>query len=160
MPDTQTRLRSARTLVAILLSIGAFPLVTGCGNGLATVSGEVSLDGEPLRGGDGVRAMVYLYPEGGSGAPAVGLVDESGKYSVSTGTKQGVAPGAYLVSISASELIGKEEVGVPRAGRRITPAHYADPRQSDLRVEVSPGSNTFDFALESANSRQMRSVRR
>lgn len=159
MPDTQTRVRSARTLVPILLIIGGLPLVTGCGNGLATVTGEVSLDGEPLRGGNGVRAMVYLYPEGGSGAPAVGLVDESGKYEVSTGTKQGVAPGAYLVSISASELIGKEEVGVPRAGRRITPARYADPRQSDLRVDVSPGSNTFDFSLESGKAQSMTSTR-
>lgn len=132
--------------------------VVGCGNGLASVSGNVTLDGSPLQGGGEVRAMVYLFPEGGSGAPAVGLLNESGEYTVSTGTQEGVLPGAYLVSISASQLIGKDIPGVPRSGRRITPAKYSDPRRSGLRVEVEPGSNVFDFALE-ADKKSKRSRR-
>lgn len=133
---------------AWLLVILFLPTVVGCGSGLAKVSGAVTMDGEPLRSGGDVRAMVYFYPEDGTGAPAVGLVDEAGQYSIATGTQNGVKPGAYLVSISASQLLGEAEIGVPRSGRRITPAKYADPRQSGLRVEVAKGSNTFDFALE------------
>jgi len=134
----------AQCAAAVVL-LGA---ISGCGNGLASVSGVVTLDNEPLKGGGDVRAMVYLYPEGGTGAPAVGLVNEEGEYQVSTGTQRGVLPGPYLVSISASQLVGESVPGVPRSGRRITPARYADPRQSNLRIEVQEGSNTFDFALE------------
>lgn len=154
MPKRNSYPGTCRPRFMLSLLLLCLPIVSGCGNGLASVRGEVSLDGEPLKGGGDVRAMVYLYPEGGSGAPAVGLVDESGKYSVTTGTKEGVEPGSYLVSISASQLVGEEKVGVPRAGRRITPPHYADPRQSDLRVEVAPGSNEFDFALDSTTAKR------
>jgi hypothetical protein len=160
-----TSSRSARpsnTLIHIVCKGGLLlllPAICGCGNGLSSVSGLVTLDGNPLKGGGEVRATVYLFPEGGTGAPAVGLVDESGEYTVSTGTKNGVLPGAYLVSISASELYGENIPGVPRSGRRVTPARYADPRRSDFRIEVGSGSNTFDFALES-DTRAPRSRRR
>lgn len=159
MCESRTLERRYRRLIALCVTIAVLPVVVGCGNGLASVSGEVSLDGEPLRGGGEVRAIVYLYPEGGSGAPAVGLVDDAGEYSVMTGTKDGVAPGSYLVSISASELIGEDIPGVPRSGRRITPPHYADPRQSDLRVQVAEGSNEFDFALDSTPVKKRRARR-
>lgn len=124
------------------------PAILGCGNGLAQVTGTVTLDGQPLRGGGDVRAMVYLHPEGGTGAPAVALIDESGQYRVSTGAESGVLPGPYLVSISASQLTGDDAVGVPRSGRRITPDRYADPRTSGLRIDVGAGENTYDFELE------------
>ena len=133
---------------------------TGCGNGLASVSGNVTLNNAPLKGGGDVRAMVYLYPAGGTGAPAVGLVDEDGSYEITTGTQEGVLPGSYLVSISASQLIGEDIPGEPRSARRITPAKYADPRQSNLRIEVEEGSNTFDFEMEGEPPKQQRRSRR
>ncbi|TWT86203.1 hypothetical protein Mal64_39460 [Pseudobythopirellula maris] len=120
----------------------------GCGNGLASVSGTVTLDGAPLKGGGDTRATIYLYPEGGTGAPAVGLLDENGEYTVTTGTQNGVMPGPYLVTISASQLIGEDIPGVPRSARRLTPARYADPNGSNFRVDVESGSNVYDFALD------------
>lgn len=129
----------------------------GCGNGLASVNGKVTLDGNPLAGGGDTRAMVYFYPEGGTGAPAVGLLDSSGEFTVSTGTSSGVKPGAYLVTVSASQLVGKDIPGVPRSARRVTPAKYSDPNASGLRVQVDSGSNECEFALESdPPSRQRR----
>lgn len=135
--------------VALLLIVVGIGLCGGCGDGLASVRGQVLLDGAPLTGGGDTRAMVYLYPEGGTGAPAVGLVDENGEFSVSTGAKRGVEPGAYLVTISASRLIGEDVPGVPRSAERLTPPKYADPRRSGLRVEVDEGSNEYEFALKS-----------
>ncbi len=144
-PGARTGLRCVVAVgIAIVLVSG-----TGCGNGLATVTGAVTLDGAPLAGGGETRAMVYLYPEGGTGAPAVGLLNPEGVYSISTGTQDGVKPGAYLVSISASRLVGQDIPGAPRSAKRITPAKYADPRQSGLRVDVAAGANKYDFALES-----------
>lgn len=135
------------SVVACVLVVAASSV--GCGSGLATVTGSVTLDGAPLAGGGETRAMVYLYPEGGTGAPAVGLLNEAGEYHISTGTRDGVEPGAYLVTISASQLIGKDIPGAPRSAKRITPPKYADPRQSGLRVDVASGANKYDFALES-----------
>ncbi|QDU87969.1 hypothetical protein Pla175_13360 [Pirellulimonas nuda] len=137
-----------RPLAAACVLVAAASSV-GCGSGLATVTGAVTLDGAPLAGGGDTRAMVYLYPEGGTGAPAVGLLNEAGEYQISTGTRDGVEPGAYLVTISASQLTGKDIPGAPRSAVRITPPKYADPRQSGLRVDVASGANKYDFALES-----------
>jgi hypothetical protein len=130
--------------------VGCLVVATsGCGNGLARVSGQVTLDDQPLAGGQDVRGTVYFYPEAGTGAPAVGLLDSSGKYSLNTGTKKGIKPGAYKVTISATRIIAASQAGEAPSGRPITPRHYADPAKSGFRVDVSKGSNTFDFALES-----------
>lgn len=143
-----------------LLAVVAIASCVGCGNGLASVSGTVTLDGNPLAGGGGTRAVVYFYPEGGTGAPAVGLLDSSGEFTVSTGTSVGAKPGAYLVTVSASQLVGKDTPGFPRSARRITPPMYADPNASGLRVEVASGSNDCEFALESAPPGRQRQRRR
>lgn len=132
---------SALAAAFVLLSI------SGCGNGLATVTGQVTMNGEPIIGGDNVRATVYLFPEGGTGAPAVGLLNKEGRYKVSTGSQPGVFPGSYVVTISASELIPSRIEGEAGGGRAITPRRYADPSTSGLRVEVGDGSNEFDFDL-------------
>ena len=119
---------------------------------MATVSGLVTVDGQPLAGGDEVRATIYFSPEGGTGAPAIGLLDGSGAYEMSTGSKSGMQPGAYVVTISATKIIPPKEAGEAPSGKPLTSRKYADPRKSGFRVEVEPGSNTFDFDLESPRS--------
>ncbi|WP_425399157.1 hypothetical protein [Aeoliella sp.] len=116
----------------------------------------MTLDGQPLVGGDAVRATVYYYPEGGSGAPAVGLLDDAGRYEIATGSKSGVQPGAYIVTVSATKIIPPKQPGEAPTGRPLTARKYADPRQSGFRVEVEPGSNTFDFDLESQSQMRRR----
>jgi len=124
-------------------------LLSGCGGELASVTGAVTLDGQPLAGGPTTRVTVAFLPESGAGVPATALANESGEYEMATGGQQGIKPGVYLVAISATELIpAKSETGMP-SGRRLTPPQYADPKQSGFRVEVKPGSNEFDFNLRS-----------
>ncbi len=142
------RATQQRGHLAFLLVLAVSTCV-GCGNGLASVEGTVTLDGQPLAGGGDTRAMIYLFPEGGTGAPAVGLLDDAGEFTISTGTKVGVKPGPYVVTISASKLVGDRTPGVPRSARRLTPPKYADPNKSGFRVDVEPGSNEYEFALES-----------
>jgi hypothetical protein len=120
----------------------------GCSD-LAKVSGSVSLDDKPLIGGRDQRITVMFVSESGSGATAAGLVDANGRYTLYTGTKQGIQPGSYLVGVSAVEVIRSKDESAPPAGRRITPNFYADPNKSGFRTEVQAGSNTFDINLRS-----------
>lgn len=123
--------------------------VSGCGSGLARVSGVVTLDGQPLRGGNGVRATVYFQPASGTGAAAAGILDENGKYSLSSGSQRGVAPGEYLVTCMATQIIPAKDPGGTPSGRRITPQKYANARTSGFQLTVQPGNNEFNLPLTS-----------
>jgi len=136
---------------SLLVALG-LPLLMGCGSGLADVSGTVTYDGKPLAGGGDVRGTVTFARADGLGTPAVGILDENGRYELSTGAEKGAVPGAYMVAISATRVIIPEGGGTP-SGRPITPRHYASAKASRLSAEVESGSNTFDFALESRPSR-------
>lgn len=77
----------------------------GCGNGLSSVRGTVTLDGKPLAGNDHLSGTVQFAPENGHGTIAVGDLDANGQYILSSGSRGGVLPGKYLVSVSATEII-------------------------------------------------------
>lgn len=137
-----SRRRASCCLLAVILLVG-------CGDGLGRVSGTVTLDGSPIRADADTRCTVTFYPAGGAGATPSGVVDETGKFELGTGAVDGVEPGEYKVAVSASQLVGDAQPGVPRSGKRLTPAAYGDPNQSGLTATVKPGGNQFDFALSS-----------
>lgn len=122
-------------------------VVAGCGDRLASVSGSVTLDGQPLAGGPELSGIVQFVPEGGGGTPAIGYLDANGHYQLASGSRLGIRPGKYLVSISAAKIIPPAQPGEAAGGRPATPRLYADPRRSGLTAEVRSGSNTFDFAI-------------
>jgi hypothetical protein len=138
----------SRVLLAMVSSAAIGLSVVGCGNGLASVSGTVTLDGEPIAGGSDVRGTVTFYRQDGTGTPAVGIIDSDGRYEMSTGSTDGVPPGEYAVAIAATRIIIPEPGATP-SGRPITPRYYANAKESGLRADVEPGGNTFDFQLES-----------
>ncbi|WP_197525088.1 hypothetical protein [Botrimarina hoheduenensis] len=129
--------------------LGFLPVLafsTGCGNGLARLEGQVSLDGEPLRAVDDIRGTVMFQPVG-EGAIATAKVDESGRYTVNTGSKHGIMPGDYRVMVKAVRIIPpKDQYSMPSSSM-ITPAKFAKPDQSNLTVSVEPGSNEYDIAI-------------
>lgn len=138
--------RSSRlvTLLGLLLFPAA---LTGCGDGLARVSGQLTLDGEPLRAQPGkVRVSVRFQPESGVGPIAVGLADENGNYTLGTGSKTGILPGDYLVTCSASEVLTNSK----SLARELTDPKYGNPKTSGLRYTVQPGKNGFNIPLQSA----------
>ena len=127
--------------------------LVGCGSNLATVTGTVTLDGQPLAGSDKMSGTVQFSPEGGRGATAVGNLDQSGRYHLSTGSRVGVLPGKYLVSVSAVEIIPPKIAGEAGSGRLATPPRYADAKSSGFTADVAPGKNIFDYALSSQQNK-------
>lgn len=149
--DHETKRRRDSRVRAARLTACLVTMLTGCGSDLSSVTGTLTLDGRPLAGGETVGVTVLLFPETGVGVPAAGRADESGEYEISTGSQQGIKPGAYLVAISGVEVIPpKTEQEMP-GRRQLTPLRYADPKQSGFRVDVKPGSNECDFDLHSDN---------
>jgi hypothetical protein len=139
-----------RYAIALLWCVGISLLpTTGCGDGMARVTGVVSLDGKPIAASQDTRCTVTFVRKDGTGAASTGVVDNQGTYTLGTGASTGVLPGTYMVSISASQLMGEEQIGVPRSGKRLTPPEYGDATKSGLEATVEPGNNTFDFELSS-----------
>lgn len=133
---------SALVPVFLLAATGA-----GCGgSNAASVSGAVTLDGKPLP-----TASVSFYPDGGDGPPAYGQSDAQGRYSLSTGSAAGLAPGKYVAVVVATKAPPKpiDKTGAEIPPIPITPAKYGDTNTSDLKVEVKAGNNTIPLALQS-----------
>lgn len=114
----------------------------GCTNGpqdlpdLGTVTGTVTMDGEPLP-----NASVEFISA--SGQVASGTTDASGKYEL-----------AYVGGSKGAE-IGENTVRITTVLDAPAPPGYKDPipakynEASELKVTVEAGKNTHDFALES-----------
>lgn len=118
-------------------------IATGCGGPHgASVSGKVTLDGKPLP-----NANVTFHPAGGAGAIAYGQTDTSGNYVLATGTDKGLAPGDYAVTVVATVEVPPATPNAEMTFKPITPARYADVEQTDLRMNVTSGSNSFPLAL-------------
>lgn len=115
-------------------------LTAGCGAGdWGTATGRVTLDGEPLKQG-----VVSFHPAG-SDATAYGQVND-GSFTVNTGQKSGLKAGSYIVTVSATSV---PPSGSNQVAKLLTPQKYASKATSDLKAEVKPSSNQFEFALRS-----------
>ena len=121
----------------------------GCGGLPASVSGTVTLDGAPLTTG-----LVTFLPTG-PGAAAYGTIDATGRYSIRTGSKGGLAPGEYVVTVAANAPIpaAPTTVGGTKYAEPImplvTPLKYIKQDRTPLRATVTAGRQTIDFELTS-----------
>ena len=132
--------------ISCLLGIALVALVvlSGCSPNAATVTGTVTLDGQPLKTGD-----VSFHPAGGKGAVAYGKIDASGSYVVSTGDETGLAPGQYAVTVVATEAAPQPTGNVEVIPKVLTPMKYNTPETTDIKVEVKPGANEIPIELKS-----------
>ena len=132
----------ARKLLGLTLLLFLF---CGCGGGMpATVSGKVTLDGQPLPTGN-----VAFHPVAG-GPIAVGSIQSSGVYQVNTGTSAGLAPGEYQVTVLATKDLPAEIPGqAPLPPEPITPAKYHNKETSGFQFTIKPGGNMIDLPLKS-----------
>lgn len=106
-----------------------------------TVSGTVTLDGQPLKSG-----TIRFVPADGQTATADGAITD-GKYSAT------VPPGEKRVSVSAPKVIGKKRVyDTPDSPQvdiveELLPARYN--LQSKLTFTVTAGQQSHDVELTS-----------
>jgi hypothetical protein len=114
----------------------------------AEVGGTVTLDGRPLGGG-----VVTFCPaaDGPSGYAAIG---SDGRYAVQVGSRAGLPPGDYVVTVAAN--VPPAEGSQPGPGQfsdgitpLATPQIYADREQSPLRATLVSGSQELRLELTS-----------
>jgi hypothetical protein len=127
-------------------------LVSGCGSsdeGLGSVSGTVTLDGQPVSG-----AVIIFHPKADKGSPSYGGTDENGRYTLSfTKDRAGAMLGDHEVELEPSKLSKSELADLKAAGQPeppppiILPKKYKSP--GGLTATVVKGSNTIDFPLDS-----------
>ena len=135
-----------RFAVGVVLC-AAFLLSAGCGGSgppLGKVTGQVTLDGQPLD-----RALVQFAPDAG-GRGSFATTDEEGRYElIFTADSKGAVVGKHTVTITtASEEEYNEDTDETTPAREeILPARYHE--NTELTADVKSGGNTIDFPLES-----------
>lgn len=155
------RRMSPNTLPGRLAAVAIILLASwGCGGGdglpRQAVSGKVTLDGQPLD-----SALITFTPNGGGGDSTSGAAQVSGG-SFSISKAEGLIPGSYRVSISATkespvkasrkketDSVTGEEIAPPTSAlREVLPARYN--ARSELKADVTDaGPNDFTFDLTS-----------
>lgn len=135
-----------------LLSIAAlFLCLSGC-DGLASLEGTVTIDGEPAPAG----VSLQFTPVTGKGSPSYASTDASGHYEAAfTFQKMGIQPGEHSVRLMPSQV----ETPMPRIGpdgRPVGPPPVSPLKnlpqeyyQEIQKITVEPGSNTINLDLKS-----------
>ncbi len=116
--------------------------LSGCGGG--TVSGQVTLDGQPLTKGD------ISFAPTSAGPAAAGQINSSGNYTLRVGTNTSIPPGSYRVTIMAVEPVAPTPEHLEPLPKLLTPARYNNADSSGFTADVKAGANKFDFNLISA----------
>jgi hypothetical protein len=121
-------------------------LLIGCGGGdRSSVSGTVTLDGEPV-----TKGSILFDPVESREVKPVGLI-ENGSYSLTSET--GPKPGKHKVEIRWAKPTGKQVPVKDDPPNMIDETKEAVPAKyntsTELTVEITPGSNRHDFPLTS-----------
>jgi hypothetical protein len=139
------------------LTLGMLVLTTGCGGGKGTISGTVSLDGTPLKGG-----TVMFTPADTKIPGVMAPIGQDGKYTATdvpagdnTVAVQGIEP-PKLPPQAVKGLKGKMKPPGLGGGeedhqtmtRVFVPERYRSPKSSGLSVKVTGGAQTYDIPLK------------
>lgn len=121
--------------------------IVGCDSGpklppMQRVTGTVTIDGAPLPRGD-----IQFEPSSTQGASAVGTIDASGNYELTTAGVKGAIIGTHTVTVSAREVPRDETDTFPKS---LIPEKYSQPRESGISKEVTAGAaNVINIELSS-----------
>jgi hypothetical protein len=132
-------------LAALAVSVALSALGCGSSEGRFPVSGDVTLQGQPLTSG----AIIF---ESASGSERVGATITDGRYSLPAA--QGLLPGVYTVRVSAVQSQtaappgppGPEAKAIEKSNKDVVPDAFN--AKSTLKHEVGPGKpDDFDIAI-------------
>jgi hypothetical protein len=127
-----------------LIATAALLLSSGCSDGLATVEGKVTFNGEAVN-----RGMISLEPIDGKGPSSGGSI-ESGQFKI-----DGVTPGEKIVHISAVYVKGvqkQEEGGEIEICEDLLPKEYG--RGSKTKLTVTAPATKQDYPIEGPDPRK------
>ncbi|MDB5385068.1 MAG: hypothetical protein JWM11_714 [Planctomycetaceae bacterium] len=136
--------RSALNGFFISALLATLSLGCGSGNGppLGTVTGTVTMNGEPVTG-----VNITFVPKD-KGTPSYSGTDENGKYHLMFNHyRAGAELGTHHVLIENSEP-ETDDNGQPDAVRLIVKIPHKYGQHGVLSADVRPGNNTFDFTLD------------
>jgi hypothetical protein len=124
---------------------GLFFLATlaGCGNGMASVQGTVSLDGQPVKSG----AIEFVSLDDKTIAPQGGLI-------VDGSFKARMRPGNYTIILTGNRVTGsRKQKGFDGKEETVEETEPLFPEQfntkSELKETIKAGSNTITLDLKS-----------
>lgn len=143
-------------LVPFALVLGLTP---GCGNSLASISGEVTYNGEPVGNG-----YITFLPADGKGANTAGPIAD-GHFAVDN-----VPPGPKIVKIegvkkvpfarSSADMAKRAAVNkfIGNGSGLIDPADVIPPSAegNNQKVDIQPGQQTRDFHLKKPAAKKNR----
>lgn len=114
----------------------------GCGSDLSSLSGKITVGGNPPP--PEAIGRITFQPVG-EGPTVMGQINPDGTYIAQTGSTKGIPPGKYRVNVYGT-------IGIPAmgGGGRIKmwhPERYANYDTSGLEVEIGPGRNEKNFDL-------------
>jgi hypothetical protein len=141
---------STRSLI-LAFALATVLVLPGCGSSTATVSGEVTWEGEPVADG-----FITFTPVDGKGKDG-GAPISAGRYTV-----RDLPPGPKLVQVIATRKVNfastseemKQRAAVARQkgdhNGLVDPADVipANAEGNNVRVEVATGNSTRDFHLK------------
>ncbi len=117
----------------------------GCGDSgnLTQVTGEVTVDGQPASG-----AVVLFHADDPVQPTASGVADDSGKFTLVSAQKPGIAPGEYTVTVAwpdPSHEPTKSEImmGTAETGADLLKGKYASKERTTLSAEITPSTDTL-----------------
>jgi len=114
------------------------------GSGLNPVKGQVFHNKQPAKG-----AVVTFHPKGGDDLKTirpVGLTDDEGYFTLTTGDKPGAAAGEYVVTVIWPEEVKAKGFSTEGSDSRDRlQGAYANPKApSAFKVEIKKGDNQLE----------------
>lgn len=150
----QLGLHNAPQWHVVILTCMVVATVAGCGNGLSTLSGMVTIDGKPAP-----KGLSFEFSPTGAGSSSYASTDQDGKYeAMFTFQKKGIQAGEHLVRITpgaveeSMPVIGPD--GKPVNDSAEQPSVAMLPHQYYEQIEtimVESGHNTHDISLTTSN---------
>ncbi len=126
--------------------VGALSLVclgqVGCGSSNGRVTGQIKMDGHPIRGAEIVFESLADAKERFFGSSV-----EGGNYQVDYRMKDGLTPGRYKVLIKRYTLPGGNPLPAGEEGEVLKNEGKAILQIYTFERDISPGKNDLDFEL-------------
>jgi hypothetical protein len=126
------------------VAASALLLVIGCG-GNGTVTGKVTLNGQPVPGG-----LVSVIPDGPDteqfSAPSKGKIERDGTYTV-VNVPKGKAKITVITAKTFGSISHPDAIKDPFGPYMPIPDIYKDPAKTPLALEVARGKQEFNIAM-------------